>query len=121
VHLYDLEGRYLCSAEAWNDVQFDSADAAKQTAKFMAEQRRAIRKAEEAEQFLAAPALAAMHLGLPAPIRAAPKAKVVRAVRQRGQTVAALKLVEMPATPAQRDHESKVFEAVGKACLRIVE
>lgn len=122
VHLYDLEGRYLCSAEAWNDVLFDSADAAKQTAKFMAEQRRTIRKAEEAEQFLAAPALAAMHLGLPEPIKAQPKAKVVRAVRHRGQTAAALKLVEMPAAAPRRDHESKVFEAMGEAFrLRAVE
>jgi hypothetical protein len=119
VHLYDLEGRYLCSAEAWNDVPFDSADAAKQTAKFMAEKRRDVRKAEEAEQFLAAPSLAAAYLGLPDPITAKPKAKVVRAVRHRGQTAAALKLVEMPAAAPRRDHESKVFEAMGEAYRRL--
>ncbi|MFM9625827.1 hypothetical protein ACKI14_49410, partial [Streptomyces turgidiscabies] len=78
-----------CSSQRWDDVKFDSVDEAKKRAKFEAEMRRKIRAGIEAEQFLTAAQVAALQVDAPEP--SLPEPGVIRPVRHRGRTVAALK------------------------------
>jgi putative transposase len=96
LHVYDREGRYLTAAALWEATGFLDAASAKKRARQEAELRKAVRAAESMEELLAAEQLAAMlpdhidEIDVPAP-------SVVRPVRHRGQTAAALK----PAPTAQ--------------------
>lgn len=89
LHVYDLAGRYLCSAPVIEDTGFLDVAAAKARAKQESQWRRQVREAADAEQLLAASEIAALlpNVGpeeLPDP-------GVIRAVRHRGNAVAALK------------------------------
>ena len=110
VHLYGQDGRYLTSCPVIEDSGFLDAGAAKQAAKRTAEYRRRIRDAAEAEQLLAIEQVAAMQ---PDPIAPElPEPTVVRPMRHRGQTAAALKAVSEPqALPANKGQE-RVFAAL---------
>lgn len=115
IHLYDLDGRYLASAQMWEDSGFLSAEDAKKTAKFNADMRKRVRAGVEAEQLLTAAQVAAWQTDAPAP--EVPQAGATRPVRHRGQTAAALKLVpEVREVPQQ----SKVFAALERK-FRVVE
>ncbi|WP_225205360.1 transposase domain-containing protein [Novosphingobium huizhouense] len=107
VHLYDLQGRYLCAAQLLGDVHFLDAAEAKATAKRVAEYRRRIRDAVEAQDLLTAAQVASLQVDAPMPVL--PEPQVIRPVRHRGQSAAALKPVTAPAQP---EHESRVFAAL---------
>lgn len=82
IHVYDLDGRYLCAAECIEDSGFVDRDAAKRHAKALADHRRATRELAEAELRLSASDVARL---TPAVIdQPAPDARVVRAHRFRG-------------------------------------
>lgn len=107
VHLYAQDGRFLTTAELIADTGFDDAAAAKGAAKRHADYRRRIRDAAEAEQLLVAEELAALQAqARPAQI---PEPAVIRPVRHRGQTAAAMKLAAAPQIEATRERESRVF------------
>lgn len=113
VHLYGEDGAYLTSAQVIADTGFLDAESARSWAKRTADYRKQVRAAADAEQLLAAEEVARLQAGFVEP--ELPPPSVVRPVRHRGQTAAALK----PAAPVQAAHESKVFTALGM--LRAVE
>lgn len=106
IHLYDLKGRYLCSAQVFEDVKFLDAASAKASAKMVAEYRRRIRDAADAHELLAAAHVASLQVDAPEPQPV--QANVTRMVRHRG-TAAALKVADVPAA---KPAESKLFAAL---------
>jgi len=113
LHVYDTAGAYLGSADLIADTGFADAASAKKRAKDEATYRKTVRAAAEMENLLRADQIAAMlpdyddEKTLPAP-------SVIRPVRHRGQTAAALKADEHTDTQTQ-----EIFSAIGK--LRLVE
>jgi len=114
VHLYAQDGRYLTSAQVIADTGFLDAASAKASARRLADFRKQVRAAADAEQLIAAEEVARLQADALAPEPPTPAA--IRPVRHRGQTAAALKVIE---TPAPRRSEATVFAALGK--LRAVE
>lgn len=117
VHVYDLAGRYLCSADVIEDTGFLDIASAKRRARQEADWRRQTREAAEAEQLLAASQIAAL---LPqAAADALPEPGAVRVVRHRGHVAAALK----PVTHVRQQKQEEFMEAMerGVARLRLVE
>jgi len=117
IHLYGEDGRYLTSAQLIADTGFLDAQSAKDAAKRLAEYRRRIRDATEAEQLLSAEEVARRQAD--APIFTTPEPAVIRPVRHRGQTAAALRPVEPQAVPAQEERNDRIFAALGR--LKAVE
>ncbi|MFZ5747156.1 MAG: transposase domain-containing protein [Pseudomonadota bacterium] len=113
IYLYDQAGVFLTVAQLIADSGFDDVAGAKATAKRWADYRRRVRDAAEAEQLLAAEALAAMQAAPTMPIDM-PEPAAIRPVRHRGQTVAALK--PAPQIEANRNRENRIFGA-----LRLIE
>lgn len=100
IHVYDQAGQYLTSADLIADTGFNDAAGAKLRAKQEADYRKAVKTAERMEQLLSADELAAM---LPSyeDETALPEPTIIRPVRHRGQTSAALKKIEeVQTTPA---------------------
>ena len=120
IHLYAQDGRYLTSAQIIADTGFLDANGAKIAAKQLAEYRRRISDAAEAEQLLSAAEVAAM---LPGAIESElPEPAVIRPVRHRGQTAAALKLADPAPRPAQEDRTDRIFAAFDRlGGLKLVE
>jgi len=77
----------------------------------MGEQRRKIREGVEAEDLMTAAQVAALQTGKP--VEVVPEPAVIRPVRHRGQTAAALKYVER-AEPVLPDQENKVLNIFGR-------
>jgi hypothetical protein len=113
VHLYGNDGRYLTTANLIADTGFDDVAGAHATAKRLRSYRERVRHGEQAEQLLAAEELAALQADL-APV-AMPEPTVIRPVRHRGQTAAALK----PQVNHALERDANMFAALGK--LRVVE
>ncbi len=115
IHVYDLAGRYLCSADEIEDTGFDDVAAAKETARRQAQYRKQVREAAEAEQLLAAEQIATM---LPKPeTEELPEPTVIRPVRYRGNAAVA---VRQSARAAQQEDIMNDFMS-GVARLRAVE
>lgn len=113
IHVYDLAGAYLASAELIEASGFFDIAGAKKRARQEADLRRRARELEDAEQLLTAEKLAEM---LPDYGEAdeLPEPEVVRPVRHRGQTAAALK-----PKPQQDNFMDQFSTAVTK--LRLVD
>lgn len=115
LHVYDLAGAYLTSAELLEDAGFLDVASAKKRAKQESDWRKAVRAATEMEDLLTAEQLAAMipdyedELELPEP-------KVIRAVNHRG-TAAAVKTARRAAP--EPDFMDRF--AAGVSRLRVVE
>lgn len=118
VHVYDLAGRYLGAAELLADTGFEDVDGAKHAARLVADHRRATKAVLEAERRLDAAEVAALQSG-PSAVPDLPEPNVVRPVRHRGNTAAALKPIAAPAPTPARQQESRVFAALGH--LKVVE
>lgn len=115
IHVYDLAGRYLCSADVIEDTGFLDVAAAKETARRQAQYRKQVRDAAEAEQLLAAEQIAAM---LPKPeTEELPEPTVFRPVRFRSNAALAVK---PSARAAQQEDIMNDFMS-GVARLRAVE
>jgi len=122
IHVYSREGNYLCSAPVLEATGFLDVEAAKTRAKQEARLRKAVKAVEAAEQLLEADQIAAL---LPAYVddEEALEASVVRPVRHRGQTAAALRPVAQRALRAEKEAaETAVIDrlAAGMARLRVV-
>lgn len=120
IHIYrQIGGEYLCSAPVIAATGFFDKAGAERRAKLEKDVRRKVRAAEEAADLLRVDQLAELLSGPTAPAPQ-PVAGVVRPVRHRGQTAAALKPIQQaedaPAVPDFID----AFTA-GTARLRAVE
>jgi transposase InsO family protein len=89
VHVYDLEGRFLVTAEAIEATGFLDVSAAKARAKLEANWRAATRRAAEAEQLLSPGQIAAL-LPIDDTAPTVPPAAAIRPVRHRGTAAAAV-------------------------------
>jgi len=121
VHIYDRAGRYLASAPVLEQTGFLDAASAKARAKQEAELRKSVRRVAEMEQLLTAEQLAAQ---LPAyeDEAAPPEPNVIRPVRHRGATAAALKSVPSPhSEPSQAALIDRLAAAAESRRLRLVQ
>lgn len=124
VHVYGLDARYLASAQLQVKTGFLDAAAAGKRARQEGELRKVTRRAVELQQLLTAEELAAMMPDLPETEDETPEPKVVRPVRRRGLTAAALKPtiqavqqdVEQPVSMNER-----MTMAMERVALRVVE
>jgi len=121
IHVYDLAGAYIASADVIENTGFLDVAAAKDRAKQEAQWRRSVREAAEAEQLLAAEQVAARIAAmLPnAATEDLPEPSVIRPVRHRGQTAAALKSAPSPRRQADTEFMTDFMSGVRK--LRVVE
>lgn len=116
VHVYTRAGAFICTAPAIAAVSFfDKASANKRRAQ-EADQRRLVKQLAETHQLLDAAALTAM---MPAydDEAPAPVSTVVRPVRHRGQTAAALR--SCPASAAAQPVTTSVTDRLAKAATRL--
>lgn len=116
VHIYGLDGRYLGEAAIWEDAGYDAVSGAKRTAKLVSDSKQAAKALVEAHRRLDAAEVAAQQRVIGGAAVDLPEPQVIRPVRHRGQTVAALKVAP---EPVQAPHQSRVFAALGK--LKAVE
>ncbi|WCT72080.1 transposase domain-containing protein [Sphingomonas naphthae] len=117
LHVYSRDGRYLVSAELLEATGFLDMAAAKTRARQESDLRKAVRRAAELEQLLDAEQLAAL---LPVQVDEMPvtEPSIIRPVRRRGQTAAALKPA-LDAAPALTTHIDTF--AAGISRLRLVD
>ncbi|HEX4738734.1 MAG TPA: transposase domain-containing protein [Allosphingosinicella sp.] len=95
VHIYDAVGRFVAQADLWEATGFLDAEAAKRRARLEADFRKATKAQAAALDLLTADQLAAT---LPEHVPPElPAASVVRPVRHRGHTAAALRPLHQPA------------------------
>ncbi|NBB51471.1 transposase [Rhizobium sp. CRIBSB] len=128
VHVYGLDGRYLATAELQGRAGFFDEGAARQRAREVSELRKTTRRAAELLDLHTARELAEMMPDLPDESDAAPLSpSVIRPVRPRGMTAAALKprhqVVEMHregAAEAVTDTWAAAMDRIGTP-LRLVE
>lgn len=109
VYLYAQDGKFLTSAEVIRDSGFLKAADAKSAAKRWADYRKSIRQAAENELLLAAEQVAMLQADVPK--AETPEPAVIRPVRHRGQTAAALKVAPSPA-PQQQNPRRNIFAAL---------
>lgn len=114
VHLYAQDGRFIATAGLISDRGFDDVAGAREAAKRDKDLRRKIRDAAEAEELLSAAELTDSQPR--APIAPVPESSIVRPVRHRGQTAAALKIQTSPARLAREESQTRVFGS-----LKLVE
>lgn len=112
VHLYDLAGRYLCSAPLFGDEKFLTREGAVQRQKLEADARRKVREGIEAEGLLRPSEVAALQVGAPVPEPT--RAGAVRMMK----TTTELKSAAQP-QPQARASQARAFTALGK--LKLVE
>lgn len=107
IHLYGLDGRYIASAALQEKTGFLDAGAAQRRARQEAELRKHTKRRAALLDLMSAEQLAALLPANPDETDPAPRPTVVRPVRHRGQTAAALKplvqTAEAPSTPSVAD------------------
>lgn len=89
VHVYDRAGRFLVSAPLIEQTGFLDVDAARDRARLEAEHRKTTRRLTDLERRLS-PSEAAARLPAFGPVDDLPDAAIIRPVRVRGQTAAAM-------------------------------
>ena len=127
IHVYRLDGGYVCTAECWADTGFADTEAARRIAQARKLRRRGLKQVAEAEKVFDAEQLArdiAASAKLPAP---EPETRVIRPLfRAAGNT--ALKPIEEPAESDLSDRQAardrRLVEALrahhGATPLRVV-
>ncbi len=105
VHLYAQDdGRFLCSAHILDDSGFLDVEGAKSTAKRLADYRRRVREAAEAEDLMRAEEVAALQAAArKAPV---PEPTVIRPVRVRGRNGGAAAARVIETVQQQTRHEA---------------
>lgn len=120
VHVYDRQGRFVVTAPAIAATGFFDKASANGRRKQEADLRRTVREQERLADLLDAQTLAAMmpdHLDeAPAPVPS-----VIRPVRHRGQTAAALKSLPIASQDPLKTAVIDRFAAAAERRLRIVE
>jgi putative transposase len=92
VFVYGLDGRYLGEAAIWEDAGFADLAGAKRTAKLASDSRQAAKALVEAHRRFDAAEVAEMQRVIGGKVAELPEPSVIRPVRHRGQTAAALKV-----------------------------
>lgn len=119
VHVYLQTGQHFSVAAVIDATGFFDKSGAERRSKLEAALRRKVREAEDAADLLRVDQVAELLSGS-SDLAPLPEARVVRPVRHRGQTAAALKTLQQAAcAPAQPDSIDR-FTA-GLARLRVVE
>lgn len=123
VHVYSQADEYLCAAPVWEATGFLDAGAAKDRARQESQLKKAIKRKEEIEELIDAAEIARM---LPDDAPAdLPEAHVVRPVRHRGRTAAALKDAPQRASRADLEQRNNGLadrmSAIAERHLRAVE
>lgn len=123
IHVYRRDGTFVTSAPIWTKTGFLDAEAAKARARAEAELRKSVKRSAELQDLLLAQDLAAMMPDeRPEEL---PPAQIIRPVRHRGQTAAALKVVpQAPLTRPQDASRPNVFDrfaSIAERHLRSVD
>ncbi len=117
VHVYAQNGRFLLTVPVVADTGWGDAEGARVSAKRWKGVRRQIRDGIEAEQLLTAQEVAAMQPRVSTADLAVPD--VIRPVRHRGQTAAALKAVHEPQSgPAIDPDREQVIDRIAQGRRR---
>jgi len=119
IHVYDKQGRFLASAPVLMQSGFLDAESAKRRARQEADLRKSVRRSQELEQLLSAEELARMMPALPDE-GPAPAPSVIRPVRHRGATAAALKAASSAVSEPSQTHVMDRFAAAAERRLRLV-
>lgn len=118
IHVYKRTGAFLCTVPVWEAAGFADADAAVTIARRRSQHRLATKKAEDALDLLTAAQVTA-RLASVAP-DVTPEPAIIRPVRHRGQTAAALRPnQEASEKPIASDLTDRFANAFGN--LRLVE
>ena len=118
IHVYDRLGTFIATAPPIEAVGFFDMDAAKRRARQEADLRRLVREHERQADLLSAGDVAALLPEL-ANDDARPSPSVIRPVRARGQTAAALRAVAKPVSESREEPLNPVIDRLG-AALRLV-
>lgn len=122
LHVYDRAGRFIASAPLLAQTGFLDVAAAKARARQEADLRKAVRDAAQLERLLSADELARMIPAHPDEETPAPAPSVVRPVRHRGLTAAALKTPLGAPQEAPQTHVIDRFAAAAEGRrLRLVQ
>ncbi len=119
IHVYSRDGRFLVTAPVLEQTGFLDIAAAKQRARDESNLRKATKHAIEMEQLLDARTLAALLPAYSDEIDV-PEPRIVRPVRTRGNTAAALKTVRQEA-PQETLQPSVIDRLAAATRLRIVD
>jgi transposase InsO family protein len=122
VHVYDKAGRFLATAPVWEQTGFLDAGAARARARLEGDLKKAVKRQEEVADLLRAEELARL---IPAHDDEQPEPlqpTIVRPVRHRGMTAAALKSAPV-ATPTAAPAPTPMIDRFAQAVrhLRVVE
>jgi putative transposase len=109
VHVYRLDGSYLCAAGCQSPVGFDDATAAREHARKRNAFLRAAREAAKAQSELSASELAALHLGARLPERL-PAPRVLQPNFRGPQT-------EEPARTHERERDDELVHELGRVAM----
>lgn len=119
VHVYERGGAFIATAPAIAKTGFTDKAAAGRRRAAEADYRRGVREIEKMHNLLDAQKLAAMLPSYGDEVEPMPTPTVVRPVRHRGQTAAALKPVAAPAVPQIAPVDDRFVKAMTR--LRAVE
>ncbi|MFN3749354.1 MAG: transposase domain-containing protein [Sphingorhabdus sp.] len=122
VHVYTRTGRFIATVPVWSAEGFADMGAANRIKKRRADHRKATAKAEEALNLLSAAEIAAQQPAFDAPDL--PEPAVVRPVRHRGNTAAALKPAHTPSNRPEEAAKTSVidrFAAITERHLKAVD
>lgn len=120
IHVFSRDGRFLCVAPVIEKTGFFDKTGAIRRAKLEADVRKSTRQAEEKLGLLRADEVAAMYASS-SPTTSFDSPKIVRPVRLRGQTAAALKPVSSADEQAVQEQFNDHFGAAIERRLRVVE
>lgn len=118
VHIYDKSGNFLVTAPLWQKTGFADMAAAKDRQRLEKRHQRATREAAEAMDLLSAAELADRQAARTVDTDPSVRPTVIRPVRHRGQTAAALKPVSNPSQQPLIDAHADRF---ARAALRVIE
>lgn len=119
IHVYTLTGAKVCVAAVIAATGFLDTEAAKVTAKARADARRLGRELVKAENLVAATELA--RRSAPAPVAEIPDSPILRPVRRRGHSAAALKLIQDQGAQAEGQRRHAYQDLFTDAVARLSE
>jgi putative transposase len=123
IYVYDREGRFICTAPVWEKAGFLNVDAAAALARKRSDWRKKTKASEAALDLLTAAHLSELYAVDARQDADIPEPSVIRPVRHRGQTAAALRPVldadERPLSGPRATPEPSTIDRIGR--LRLVE
>lgn len=118
VHVYTRDDKFIATAPVRLAFGFADMGAAKDMAKTRSDWRKATKRQEEALELLNAAELAEFYKGVAIPESELPEPTVIRPVRHRGNTAAALKPVAAIAAHAKGEAALRLVSEIDESDLR---